>query len=79
MCEKKSRDSPAILILAGVAFSDAGVLVLLLLLGVTPFRGGEYITTVTHNIFPAINYVLKFKTCGNTWHGLLIMVLEPTE
>ena len=32
----EERDSPAMLILAGVAFRDAGVLVLLLLLGVTP-------------------------------------------
>lgn len=35
----KELHSPAMFILAGVAFSDAGVLVRLLLVGVTPMRG----------------------------------------
>ena len=43
------RDAPAILILAGVALRDAGVLVRLLLLGVMPFKGGENVSIITYN------------------------------
>ncbi len=54
LCE---RDSPAMLILAGVAFRDAGVLVRLLLLGVMPLTGEkmlnnnqQYISTIEYKL-----------------------------
>lgn len=52
MCVEENH-SPAMLILAGVAFRDAGVLVRLLLLGVMPLAGEkmldnnlQYVSTV---------------------------------
>lgn len=69
-------DIPAMLMLAGVALTDAGVLVLLLV-GVTPLetQPKHYITRTNYNSRSKMAYRWRVLT----WHRILIVVLEPAE
>lgn len=69
-------DIPAMLMLAGVAFTDAGVLVLLLV-GVTPLERQQkhYITRKNKNARPEMECRWRLLT----WHRILVVVLEPAE
>lgn len=64
------------LMLAGVAFTDAGVLVLLLV-GVTPLERQQkhYITRKNKNARPEMECRWRLLT----WHRILVVVLEPAE
>lgn len=53
---RKEQDSPAMLMLAGVAFREAGVRVRLLLLGVMPLKGQK---SLDHNHNILTNVTLK--------------------
>lgn len=69
--------------LAGVAFTDAGVRILLLLLGVTPSdkQIEVYIRLKTH---VCIKHLMKsasveMKGLSLTWYRLLVVVFKPAE
>lgn len=66
---------PAMLMLAGVALTDAGVRVLLLV-GVTPLERQQLRIKRNHNnARPEMG--LRWRLL--TWHRILVVVLEPAE
>lgn len=66
---------PAMLMLAGVAFTDAGVRVLLLV-GVTPLER-QQLSIKRNNNDARPEMGLRWRLL--TWHRILVVVLEPAE
>lgn len=71
--------------LAGVAFTDAGVRILLLLLGVTPSdkQTEVYIRLKMHACVLDIKHLhrrsVEMKGLSLTWYRLLVVVFKPAE